>query len=129
MKNNEPFRVLCVDDDKDNLELMTYIFEQDGFDVTACPSLEECLYQTRQNQFSAIILDNRFGEETSLEVCREIRSFNQTTPIIFYSGEARKKEIEKALKAGGNEYLVKPFGLDNIIDIVKRLVQETQIRV
>lgn len=63
MKIPEPFLLLCVDDNKDNLELMTFIFEEKGFQVIVCDSLPEGLAQPRQNQFAAIILDNRFGEQ------------------------------------------------------------------
>ena len=118
--------ILCVDDNKDNLELMTFVFENDGFDVTACKSLEDCLSEIRQNHFAAIILDNRFGNRSSVEVCKEIRSLKPTTPIVFYSGEARQVEIDKALQACGDAYLVKPLGLDILTETVNRLIKKTQ---
>lgn len=118
--------ILCVDDNEDNLDLITYIFKDENFEVTACTSLEDCLSQIRQKHFSAIILDNRFGDESSLEVCKEIRSSNPTTPIIFYSGEARETEITKALDACGNAYLVKPLDLDKLTDVANKLIEEAQ---
>ena len=63
-----------MDDDKDSLELITFLFEAEGYKVTACDSLEDCLLQVRKNNFTAVILDNRFGNETSVEVCDEIRA-------------------------------------------------------
>ncbi len=110
--------VLCVDDNEDNCELVTFIFEQKGFEVTACQSIEECSIQIRKKKFSAIVLDNRFGDTTSLEVCREIRGFDSRVPIVFYSGEARPKEIEKALAAGANAYLIKPNDFGKLTDTV-----------
>ena len=121
--------ILCVDDDKDNLELITFVFENDGFEVIACKSLEDSLFQIRQNHFAAIVLDNRFGNRTSLEVCKEIRSLKPTTPIIFYSGEVRQAEIDKALQACGDAYLVKPLGMDILTETVNKLIQKTQAAV
>lgn len=125
MKTTKP-TILCVDDNKDNLELLAFIFEDRGFEVITCTSLEDCLSQTRQNQFSAIILDNRFGEESSLEACQEIREENPTIPIIFYSGEAREAEIQKALDACGDAYLVKPLDLEKLPDVTDKLIVESQ---
>ena len=115
--------ILCVDENKDNLELLTVTFEQEGFEVTACQSLEECLSQARQNDFSAIILDNRFGNGTSLDACREISEFSPNTPIIFCSGEARTAEIAKAIEAGGDRYFVKPVDFDKLADAVNELIE------
>ena len=116
--------ILCVDDDKDSLDLITFVFKNEGFEVTACDSLEECLSQIRQKHFSVIVLDNRFGNETSIEVCNELRSYNHHTPIVFYSGEARQSEIDKALECG-DAYLIKPMGFDKLTETVKNLTQET----
>lgn len=113
--------ILCVDN-KDNLNLIKFVFESEGFEVTTCDSLESCLSQIRQNRFAAVILNNRFGGRTSAGVCREIRCFNPIIPIVFYSGEARRSEIEKAIQAGGNAYLVKPLDFDKLIDTVNKLI-------
>ena len=116
--------ILCVDENADNLELLKITFEREGFEVTTCRSLEECLSAARRNKFSAIILDNRSGNGTSLDVCREISSFSPNTPIIFCSGEARKAEIAKAIEAGGDKYFVKPVDFDKLVDAVKELIKE-----
>lgn len=126
MKTAKP-NILCVDDNEDNLDLLTFLFEDKNFEVTACTSLEDCLSQVRQNQFSAIILDNRFGDESSLEVCKEIRTSNPTIPIIFYSGEARETEIAKALDACANAYLVKPLDIDKLTDVAYQLIEESNL--
>jgi CheY-like chemotaxis protein len=118
--------ILCVDGNEDSREILTYLFEARGFEVTACETLAECLEQAGKNSFSVIILDYRFGDGTGLDACREIRSQNPHTPIIFYSGEARETEIRKALEAGATEYFVKPLGLDKLIEMVGDLTQKTE---
>lgn len=119
-------RILCVDENEDSLELLTITFEQEGFEVTTCQSLDECLLQARRNDFSAIILDNRYGNGRSLAVCREISAFAPRTRIIFCSGEARTAEIAKAIEAGGDKYFVKPVDFDQLADTVKELIEETR---
>jgi CheY-like chemotaxis protein len=123
--NQPKHSVLCVDDNQDNLELITFVFEHAGFDVTACDTLNDCLLHARSKSLDAIILDNRFGDQSSVEVCEEIRSFNPAIPIVFYSGEARQFEIERALNECGNAYLVKPNDFEKLIPTVVNLIQST----
>lgn len=113
--------ILCVDDNRDNCELMTYLFEEQGFEVTSCESLDECSIQIRKNKFSAIILGNWFREGETQKICEEIRWFDQTTPIVFYSGEARPAAIENALASGATAYLVKPDDFDKLVPTVVEL--------
>ncbi len=115
--------IFVCDDNADSCELIKIVFQLEGYEVTSCDNLDDCLSQARQNNFNAIILDNRFGQVSSLEACREIREFNQRVPIIFYSGEARASEIDKALKAGANAYLVKPNDFERLTETVINLIK------
>jgi CheY-like chemotaxis protein len=118
--------VLCVEDDADNLELMKFLFESENFKVTACDNLEDCLAQVKSNRFSAIVLDYHMGNENSLEVCEEIRSHHLKAPIIFYSGEARKTEIQKAMEHCADAFLHKLMDFDKLTQTVNKLIRESQ---
>src|ERR1051325_8028390 len=114
--------ILCVDDNDDSREILEYLFEEQGFAVTACRSLEDCLSAARRNRFSAVILDNRLQDGSSLDAGPEIRLLHPTPPIVLYSGEARETEIEKALEAGADKYLIKPLGLSELVETVEKLI-------
>ena len=123
------YTILCVDDDKDNLDLLTFVFEDADFEVLSCDSLDECLTHARNKKLDAIILDNRFGNQSSLETCEEIRAFNPEIPIVFYSGEAREIEIHKVLKACADAYLIKPNDFEKLTQTVVKLIEETEAAV
>jgi CheY-like chemotaxis protein len=125
--NQSNFTLLCVDDDKDNCELLTFVFSRQGFQVETCHTMNEALQHIRQKSFNAIILDNHLGETTSLEACQKIRLILPSTPIIFYSGESRQSEIDKAVAAGANAYLVKPNGFDKLTETVTNLISQTAV--
>lgn len=118
------FAILCIDDDKDNCDLLTFLFEQEGFEVQTCETIAEGLFQAKQRTFGAIILDNYLGKTNGPEICREIRWFDPVTPIIFYSGEARQTEIDKALAAGANAYLVKPNDFGKLTVTISELIRD-----
>jgi CheY-like chemotaxis protein len=123
------YTILCVDDDKDNLDLLTFVFEHADFEVLACDSLDECLNHARNKNLDAIVLDNRFGNQSSLDVCEEIRAFNPEIPIVFYSGDAREIEIQKVLTACADAYLIKPNDFEKLTQTVVELIEETQAAV
>ena len=80
-----------------------------------------------QNSFSAIILDNRLADISGVEICRQIRTYDKQTPIIFYSGSAYPKDKKEGLKAGANAYLVKPNDFDNLIPTTIKLIEEAEL--
>ena len=121
--------ILCVEDDKDNSDLITFLFESEGFAVTTCSTVEECLEHALNNSFDAIILDNRLGHTTTIGACQEIRKHDPDVPIIYYSGEARPKEIEKALEDCVVAYLVKPDDFEKLVPTIVELIEKTAARI
>lgn len=67
-----------------------------------------------------MILDYCFDDGTGVELCREIRDWGETLPIIFHSALARDGDIAKAYEAGCTDYLVKPDDLDRVISVISR---------
>jgi DNA-binding response OmpR family regulator len=61
------------------------------------------------------------------DLCEALRKFDETTPILFYSGAAYEKDKEAARLAGAQGYLVKPADFDQLIAEVARLIAESKI--
>jgi len=118
--------ILCVEDDKDSYELLQLVLENEGFQVVSCSTSDEGLRMAEQNNFSAIILDNRLADISGVEICRQIRTYDQKTPIIFYSASAYLKDKEAGLAAGANDYLVKPNDFDNLVPTTIKLIKESE---
>jgi DNA-binding response OmpR family regulator len=124
--NPNDHRILCIEDDKDTCDLLTFIFQQEGFKVESCSKID-CLNLLHEEKFSAVILDNYFIETSGVNICRELRSFDKTTPVIFFSGETRKSEIEQALEAGANTYLVKPNDFEKLVPTTLELIKKSHV--
>ena len=127
MKHND-LKILCIEDDEDTCDLVTFIFAQEGYKVESCSQVE-CLKLIREEKFLAVILDNYFIDKSGVEICRELRNFDKTTPVIFFSGEARQSEIEKAISAGANDYLIKPNDFEKLLPTTIKLIEEYQVRI
>lgn len=118
-------KILCIEDDEDTCDLVTFVFNQAGYEIKSC-SQTDCLEHTHKEKFLAIILDNYFDGLSGINICEEIRSFDQTTPIIFLSGEARQAEIDKAMAAGANAYLIKPTDFEKLVPTAIKCIEQYQ---
>lgn len=124
MKEFNRLSVLYAEDDKDAREMLSVLLGFSDIDVSAS-SVKEAFQLAQNEQFDMYLLDNRFSEESGLQLCRQLREFNPQTPIIFYSGNAGETDKQKGLAASANAYLVKPE-FDTIAETISRLL--TQIK-
>jgi two-component system, OmpR family, response regulator len=110
--------ILCVEDDPDTQEMLGILIEGRGYRSRAVSTCGEALRLIRENNISALLLDNLLPDGTGIELCRQVRQFNKNLPIIFLSGSAHEGERELALEAGANAFLTKPFSLDELYSIL-----------
>jgi len=115
-------RILCVDDDKDTRDLMTVLLGLEGYEVVQARSVAEGLALAVSDNFDLILLDWVFADGTGVELCKMIRRTSAAAPILFYSGMALKDDIENALSAGAQGFLVKPVDLEVLLQNVSRFV-------
>jgi DNA-binding response OmpR family regulator len=117
-------RILCVDDDKDTRDLMTALLGLEGYEVVQAQSVAEGLALAISDNFDLILLDWVFADGTGIELCKMIRSSNAAASILFYSGMALKDDIENAISAGAQGFLVKPVDFEVLLHNVSRLVDD-----
>ncbi|NLX20555.1 MAG: response regulator [Phycisphaerae bacterium] len=119
-------RVLVVDDDEAILEMLVELLERDGrFEVRVARGGYEAGLLTQEFQPDVIILDYKLPDVNGNHVCRTIRA-NPTmaaTRIIIISGVADPDEIAMLREAGADDFLRKPFQIDELIARILRLVE------
>lgn len=118
---SEKKRILCVEDDKDTCELLTFLLSD--YQIVFTESIQKTLEVFKSQHFDLCLLDNWLSDGYGVDLCRELRALNPSIPIVFASGVAQKQEIQKALDAGAQAYLVKPYSLDDLQKIVKELTK------
>lgn len=114
-------RILCVEDDKDTCELISVLFPQ--YEVKIAYKMSEGIRLFESETFDLCILDNWLPDGSGIDLCQKIHAINPNTPIVFASAVGYKTEIQKALDAGAQEYLVKPYEPEKLQKIVKNLVE------
>ena len=106
--------ILVVDDDPTNTKLLKFLLTDEGYEVSTVHSPTEALSMLAANVYDLIILDIMMPGMDGLEVCRRIR-MTSTTPIIFISARGEVKDKVTGLKAGGDDYISKPFDPNELL--------------
>ena len=120
-------RILCTEDDADGRDLLVCILEREGYHVTVTGNSDHALAIAKREAFDLILVDNWMPGLTGQELTTEIRKFNQSTPILFYSGAAYDADKKNARDAGAQGYLIKPGGITDLVDEVAKLIAEARI--
>lgn len=115
-------RVLCVDDDQDALQWMTALLGREGYEVLQAKNLSEGLSLAKTNSFDLIVLGWVFQDGTGIDLCKMLRIDDGSAPILFYSGLTKRCDIEAALRAGAQGFLVKPVDFEDLLQNASRIV-------
>lgn len=105
-------KILIVDDEKGIVNFMKIFFQREGYEVYTACSAEECL-SCLDKSVDIILLDVMLPGMDGLELCRMIRD-RISCPILFLSAKIEEKDRIKGLAAGGDDYIVKPFSLEEL---------------
>jgi DNA-binding response OmpR family regulator len=115
-------RLLLVDDDRDLVEVLTYVLQREGFSVVAAFDGEGAWRQFQSEQPSLVILDINMPGIDGLEVCRRIREAS-TVPVVMLTARADEVDIIRALGLGADDYVTKPFSPRQLVARVKAVLR------
>ncbi|HEY9831850.1 MAG TPA: response regulator [Stenomitos sp.] len=114
--------VLVVDDNEDNLSLLAFLVEQLDCQILTAVDGKTALDLMACHQPSLILLDMMLPDLDGLEVLSRIRQnpVNAKIPVIAVTAMARPQDRERILSAGCNEYVTKPYNVDEIDALMRR---------
>ena len=107
-------RVLVVDDEPQILRALRTTLRGAGYTVEAAETGEEALTAAAAHPPEAVILDLVLPDMSGIEVCRELRTWSDA-PVIVLSAVGEEHEKIAALDAGADDYVTKPFGVDELL--------------
>jgi DNA-binding response OmpR family regulator len=116
-------RILCVQDE-DNGALLEFLLSEQ-YQITIATTLAEGRRLAKEGRFDLILLEGCLPDGTGFELCRQIRSFNSQTPILFYSSLAYEADRQQGLRAGAQVYLVMPNDFERLLPTIARLLSRS----
>lgn len=117
-------QVLFVEDTADTRDLVEFSLQSEGFTVVTEQMADEGLSLARTQPFALILLDIGLPDKDGLELCREIRRFDQQTPILFYTAFAELLDQEEAARAGAQGTLRKPEDTARLGEAARELIDK-----
>ncbi|WP_349827512.1 response regulator transcription factor [Brevibacterium litoralis] len=118
-------RVLVVDDEKNLAELLTMACTLQGWDAASTGTGREAVRLARAQSFDAMILDVMLPDITGFEVIEKLRSEGDQTPVVFLSARDAVDDRLTGLRLGGDDYVTKPFNLDEVVARVAARLRRT----
>ena len=118
-------RILLVEDEEHLHEAIKMNLEMESYDVVSVFKGKEALDKFRQGRFDLVVLDVMLPEVNGFDICQTIRLEDNHTPILFLTAKNSAQDRIKGLKIGGDDYLAKPFNLEEFLLRVQKLLQRT----
>ena len=119
-------RVLVVDDDPEVREAVETALELEGHTVTTAIDGLVALKRLGQAEFDAVVLDVLMPNLDGFEVCRRLRASGNRTPVLILTARDSEQDTIRGLDLGADDYLVKPFGLGELLARVRALLRRTR---
>ncbi|KQW97422.1 response regulator transcription factor [Flavobacterium sp. Root420] len=120
------FRILYTEDDETLAFLTKDNLEQNNYEVIHCPDGKLGLETFKKEKFDICIFDIMMPKMDGFELATEIRKANTDIPIIFLSAKTLKEDRIKGLRLGADDYLVKPFSIEELLLKVEIFLKRSQ---
>lgn len=119
-------RILIVEDDIDINELLLDHLNIKGYDAKSVHDGSDAIKKIKKEKFDLLILDWMLPHYTGLEICKFTRSstINKNVPIIFLTAKSDEESIIKGLDSGANDFIKKPFNLNELSARVRTYFRE-----
>jgi two-component system, OmpR family, response regulator len=116
-------KVLVVEDDRKLARLLQRVLTEEGCAAELSADGEDALARARAGRYDLIVLDWMIPGVDGLEVCRELRRGGSTVPILMLTARGEVSERVLGLNTGADDYLVKPFEVDELVARVNSLIR------
>lgn len=123
---DKKFSILLVEDEENLQEALKLNLELEGYGVTGVYDGSDALKAVQQEYFDLIILDVMLPEIDGITVCETIRLQNNDIPILILSAKNSSADRILGLKKGADDYLTKPFNLEELLLRVDKLIKKSE---
>jgi two-component system alkaline phosphatase synthesis response regulator PhoP len=126
MMNPAKASILLVEDEENLLEALKLNLELEGYEVTCASNGAIALKKVEEEYYDLILLDVMLPEVDGFDVCENIRLNNIDTPILMLSARSGSADRVAGLKRGADDYLTKPFNLEELLLRVDKLIDKNR---
>ncbi|PKA22506.1 serine/threonine protein phosphatase, partial [Leptospira sp. mixed culture ATI2-C-A1] len=124
-KEESTHTILIVDDVPENVELLKYLLQQEGFKTYTAFSAEEARLVLLNTAIDTLLLDVNMPVQDGFSFCRELRTMDQfkLLPILFITSIEREVGFQEAMKNGGDDFINKPFNKRELVAKIHSVIR------
>jgi two-component system alkaline phosphatase synthesis response regulator PhoP len=119
-------RIFLVEDEISIRDALKLNLELEGYEVVTTADGKQVLKLFKEQHFDLVLLDIMLPEVSGLELCEQIRLVNMDIPIIFLTAKDTTADKVTGLKKGADDYIVKPFNLEELLLRIQILLKRSQ---
>ncbi|MER5456659.1 response regulator transcription factor [Micromonospora sp. NPDC002389] len=123
--DGEPVRVLVVDDEPTLTDLLSMALRYEGWQVRTAGDGTAAVHAARQFRPDAVVLDVMLPDLDGFQVLRRLRAESATLPVLFLTARDAVEERIAGLTVGGDDYVTKPFSLEEVIARLRALLRRS----
>ncbi len=118
--------IMIVEDEEDILDLMEYTLSKEGYDVITCIDTSNVKNMLDEENISLILMDRNLPGVEGSRYIASLRTEGYNQPVIYVSAKDSSDEIVEGFERGGDDYITKPFNLNELKARVKAMIKRTQ---
>ena len=122
-------RILLVEDEENIRNVVKLNLELEGYEVVETDNGKEAVRLSKEQHFDLLMLDVMLPEMNGFEICEQVRLSDTTVPIIFLTAKDAPQDRIAGLKKGADDYLTKPFSLEELLLRVQNLLKRSNKQV
>ncbi|QCD52008.1 response regulator transcription factor [Campylobacter sp. RM16192] len=118
--------IVIIDDEEDLAELLEYNLSKEGFETVGFCNVLKVEQFLEEEEPDLLIVDRNLIYAEGAQFVKSLRSKGFNTPVIFLSAKDSKEDRLQGFEAGGDDYITKPFDMDDLIARVKAVLKRTK---
>lgn len=122
---NKEHKILLAEDDENLGGLLSEYLQAKGYDTTLTANGEEAYSAFLAGKYDICIFDVMMPKKDGFTLAREIRMVNTEVPIVFLTAKTMKDDILQGFKAGADDYLTKPFSMEELLLRIEAILRRT----
>jgi two-component system response regulator PilR (NtrC family) len=125
--SEERAKILVVDDDPSLRNMMSIVLKKEGYDITTVDSAQSALNILKKEDVGLLISDIKMPEISGIELLRKVKSIQPDMPVLMITAYSSTNDAVEAMKLGAEDYISKPFNLDELKIIIHKALYKKSI--
>jgi len=120
-------RILIVDDEAGMRDMLSILLRKEGYGVAVADRAEKAIEMASKGEFDLVMSDISMPGKSGIEVLRQTKAASPDTPVILITAYASTESAVEALKLGAYDYLIKPFDVEELKNIVRNALEKRRL--